>query len=78
MRIFKPWMSASELISLLNQPAICVPELPVARGSTPNGSYNSRHSSMPPPNRSQPFVSWAFMPKGAVVNMAAMGILPRQ
>ncbi|MDT4862613.1 hypothetical protein FQZ97_972780 [compost metagenome] len=37
VRIFRPWKSATLLISLLNQPAVCTPVLPQAIGSTPNG-----------------------------------------
>ena len=45
MRIFKPCRSARELISLLNQPAICTPELPAANGTRLKGAYSSRHGS---------------------------------
>jgi len=38
MRIFRPLMSARLLISLLNQPPICMVVLPADSGFTPKGA----------------------------------------
>ncbi|MNJ48677.1 hypothetical protein D3C77_438770 [compost metagenome] len=38
MRIFRPLRSSTLLISLLNQPPICMPELPPSSGLTPCGA----------------------------------------
>ncbi|MCY1543018.1 hypothetical protein D9M68_788050 [compost metagenome] len=37
VRIFRPLRSSTELISLLNQPAVCTPVAPQAIGNTPKG-----------------------------------------
>ncbi|MNC43996.1 hypothetical protein D3C81_1363010 [compost metagenome] len=49
VRIFRPLKSSTLLISLLNQPAVCTPVAPQAKGTTLNGLYTSSHSCMPPP-----------------------------
>ena len=37
------------LIARVNQPPICMPELPARNGLTPCGAYSASHRSWPPP-----------------------------
>ena len=49
IRIFNPFKSSKEFISLLNQPPICTPEFPAAIGIKLKGEYAFCQNSIPPP-----------------------------
>ncbi len=78
MRIFRPFMSSSEVIGVRNQPPICTPVLPAEKLLTPNSAASSSQSSWPPPKCSQASISCAVKPSGTAVKKLKPLCLPCQ
>ena len=57
-------MLSMEVISLLNQPNICVPVFPPGIGKRLNGEYRLSHISSPPPLLTHALISLAVNPNG--------------
>jgi hypothetical protein len=77
MRIFRPFRSSTDLISLRNQPPICAPVLAAATPVQLKFFNSSLRRSAPPPKRSQEFIWRAFNPNGSAVPKVKAGSLPQ-
>ena len=77
MRIFIPFRSATDLISLRNQPPICTPVLPFGIEMMFDLAKNSAISFVPLPSRYHASVCRLFMPNGMAVSMQYVWSLPK-
>ena len=76
MRNLSPFMSASDLIGLRNQPPIWVPVLPERIALTPYSVNSGSITSLPPPKCHHAFDCLSVMPNGTQVPKAKPRSLP--
>src|ERR1041384_4571328 len=76
MRILRPEKSEGSLISLLNQPPICAPVLPITRLYVLNFLPKSSSSFWPSPSRYHAFCWRVLRPNGVGGKKAHVGAVP--